>query len=130
LLHVEDALVAGGSFDCTGRLENEHESILTIATENHFSSCGFKEGNPSPGAGSHQEQEAASLVRVFWQVSDLALETAVRKLVYSAEAWAFALIHSDLATRNVVMHSRDKRTEKSCERATRMSSNIVSQATS
>jgi hypothetical protein len=65
---------------------------------------------------------------LFWQVSDLALETAVQK--YFAEAWAFALIHSDLATRDEVMHSRDKRSEKSCERATRMSSNIVSQATS
>jgi hypothetical protein len=33
LLHF-DALVAVGSFDCTGRLENEQQSITTIATDN------------------------------------------------------------------------------------------------
>jgi hypothetical protein len=63
---------------------------------------------------------------LLWQVSDLALETAAQKLVYSAEAWAFVLIYSDLEKQDKVMQSRNKRTEKSCERATRMSSNIVS----
>jgi hypothetical protein len=62
----------------------------------------------------------------FWQISTLAFGTAVQTLVYSAEEWAFALIHSDLETRGEeVMHSRDKGSEKSCERATRMSSNIL-----
>jgi hypothetical protein len=42
----------------------------------------------------------------------------------------FALIHSDLETRDIAIHSRDERTEKSCEQARRMSSNIASQATS
>jgi hypothetical protein len=40
------------------------------------------------------------------------LETAVRKLVCLAEAWAFAVIHFDLATRDEVMHSHDKKKEK------------------
>jgi hypothetical protein len=35
LLHV-DALVAVGTFDCSGRLENEQQSIPTIAADNRF----------------------------------------------------------------------------------------------
>jgi hypothetical protein len=35
LLHF-DVLVAVGSFDCTGRLENEQQSIPTFATDNRF----------------------------------------------------------------------------------------------
>jgi hypothetical protein len=94
-----------------------------------FSSCGFKEGNPSRWGQSPRTRSCILVgTRCFWQVSDLALETAVRK--YLAEAWAFALIHSDLKTRDEVTHSHDKRTEKSCERAMRMSSNSVSEATS
>jgi hypothetical protein len=87
-----------------------------------FPSCGFKEGNPSRWRQPQRTRSCFLGTGCFWQSSDMALETAVRRLVYSAEAWAFALIHSDLDTRDEVMHSRDKRTEKSCEQATRMGS--------
>jgi hypothetical protein len=36
VLHFDALVVAVGSFDCTGTLENEQQSIPTIATDNRF----------------------------------------------------------------------------------------------
>jgi hypothetical protein len=64
LLHVDALVAVVGSFNCTGRLENEQELLIpTIATDNHYFCLPLVSRKATPlGGGSQPRTRSCFLV--------------------------------------------------------------------
>jgi hypothetical protein len=88
-----------------------------------FPSCGFKERRQplSVEAVTKDKKLLPWYGLVLASLGSGVGNGCLKARLFGGGMGPFPLIHSDLETRDIAIHSRYKRTKKSCERATRMS---------